>query len=295
MPFIAILASIFGKCITADDNRMPEFCKAVDEGIMIKAVWLHQSSGKYSEERNEMLNYVVDTKDQSFIFKFAKQTRIKKYDLLAALHRKKSPKMIEEAFKVFKFSQEDLMWAASRLELMCSLDDLFNLLGKIEEQENQEEAIEHGTYNLFPERTECFEQLLDTLEGNESFKHLKNAAINGAFEGASIHDNKSIVERFYDHPAVTSGDYAHVLLVFRFRYAEDPIFTFLLGEADQDDLDAVVRIWEKWKKLKWEKYDELDAEFTKTIEDALLTAKPGGTRTAFPKKKTELVKENPSM
>ena len=67
-------------------------------------------------------------------------------DLLVALHRKKSPKMIEEAFKVFKFSQDDLRWAASKPELMCSPDDLFNLLGKIEKQEDQEEAIEDGVY-----------------------------------------------------------------------------------------------------------------------------------------------------
>ena len=55
-----------------------------------------------------MLNYVVDTKDQEFIFKFAKQTKIENDDLLVALHRKKSPKIIEEAFKVFKFYQDDL-------------------------------------------------------------------------------------------------------------------------------------------------------------------------------------------
>ena len=34
--------------------------------------------------------------------------KLKKMTLLVALHRKKSPKIIEEAFKVFKFSQDDL-------------------------------------------------------------------------------------------------------------------------------------------------------------------------------------------
>ena len=85
-----------------------------------------------------MLNYVVDTKDQEFIFKFAKQAKVEKDALLVALHRKKSPKIIEEAFKVFKFDQDDLRWAASKPELMCSPNDLFNLLGKIEKQEDQE-------------------------------------------------------------------------------------------------------------------------------------------------------------
>ena len=32
---------------------------------------------------------------------------------------------------------------------MCSPDDLFNLLGKIEKQEDQEEAIESGVMDLF--------------------------------------------------------------------------------------------------------------------------------------------------
>ena len=57
---------------------------------------------------------------------------------------------------------------------MCSPDDLFNLLGKIEKQEDQEKAIEDGVWNLFHhKRTECLDPLLNALEGNESFKHLK--------------------------------------------------------------------------------------------------------------------------
>ena len=62
-----------------------------------------------------MLNYVVDTKDQEFIFEFAKQAKIENDDLLVALHRKKSPKIIEEAFKVFKFDQTML----SKFFLSC--------------------------------------------------------------------------------------------------------------------------------------------------------------------------------
>ena len=57
-------------------------------------------------------------------------------------------------------------------------------------------------------RTECLDPLLNALEGNESFKHLKDVAIKKAFKSGSYHGNKSIVERFHDHPAVTSEDYA---------------------------------------------------------------------------------------
>ena len=133
-----------------------------------------------------MLNYVVDTKDQEFIFNFAKQAEIEKVTLLVALHRKKSPKIIEEAFKVFKFDQDDLKWAASNPELMCSPDDLFNLLGKIEKQEDQERAIDDGVWNLFAhKRTECLDPFLDALESNGSFKHLKDVAIKKAFRSGS--------------------------------------------------------------------------------------------------------------
>ena len=88
-------------------------------------------------------------KTKSSFSSLLNRPKLEKMTLLAALHRKKSPKIIEEAFKVFKFAQDDLKWAASKPELMCSPDDLFNLLGKIEKQKDQERAIEDGVENLF--------------------------------------------------------------------------------------------------------------------------------------------------
>src|ERR1700738_2161095 len=96
---------------------------------------------------------------------------------------------------------------------MCSPNDLFNILSKIEEQEYQKEAIQKGIDNLFyKERTECVIPLLDALEGNESFKHLKDIAIKRAFGNGSVWRNKSLMERFYDHYAVTPEVYAGVLI-----------------------------------------------------------------------------------
>ena len=165
-------------------------------------------------EHGGELNYVVDTKDQEFIFEFAKQAKVGNSALLVALHRKKSHEMIEEAFKVFEFDQDDLSEAASDLELMCSPDDLVNLLGKIEKQEDQEGLFEMVLWSLLvSERTECLEPLLNALDGNESFKHLKDVAIKEAFDERISYGNKSIVERLYDHPAVTSEDYAEGLFI----------------------------------------------------------------------------------
>ena len=134
------LVAIFIKCVTASGDDMSLFREAVDAGDMDKAVWLQHIIPNYSS--NAQYAQLCDRhKDQEFIFKFAKQTEIENHDLLVALHRKKLPAIIEEVFKVFEFSQNDLVTAAFEPEIMCSPDDLFNLLGKIEKQEDQEEAI----------------------------------------------------------------------------------------------------------------------------------------------------------
>jgi len=274
------LVAILIKCVTASADAMSRFREAVDQGDMQKAVRLYRSSLKNFES----LCYVVDKKDQAFIFNFAEEAEVDKGDLLAALYRKKSHEMIEEAFEVFEFDQSDLRWAASEPELMCSSDSLLNLLDKMEKQEDQEWAIDTGVGHLFRfKRTECVEPLLNALDGSESFKHFKGIAIKKAFKCGSLEGNKSIVERFYDHPAVTSKDYAVGLTASVCKSTQGPIFTFLLGEADQDDLNAV-------KRDPNYKYNT-SYEFKKVIEDALLTAKPGGTRLTLPFQRAERVME----
>ena len=47
------------------------------------------------------------------------------------------------------------------------------------------------------------------------------------------------MKRFYDHPAVTPEYYANRLNNFGYNSTQDPTFSFLLKEADQDDLNAV--------------------------------------------------------
>src|ERR1700738_2206795 len=105
----ATLVAIFIKCITASTDDMSQFREAVDEGNMDKAVKLYPAVWQF--EREMRFKYVVDTRDQEFIFEFAKRTEVRKVTLLIALS-KKPPKMIEEAFKVFKFDQDDLKGAA---------------------------------------------------------------------------------------------------------------------------------------------------------------------------------------
>jgi len=177
--------------------------------------------------------------------------------------------------------------------LICSPDDLVKLLGKIEKQEDQEGAIENGVRNLFHQDcTECLDPLLAALEGNGSLKHLKDVATKTAFERGSSLDNQPIVERFYDHPAVTSEVFAKGLISSGFQSIQEPIFAFLLAEADQDDLIAV-------KKDAHYKYSTSEG-FKKVIDKALLIAKPGGTRFTHrdpqrAKIMMEAFNENPNM
>lgn len=213
---------------------------------------------------------MVDTKDYEFIFKFVEQAWINRTDLFFALHRKNSVEMIEQACKASRFTQNDLVMAASSIELMCSLADLFKLLDKIKKQRDQEKAIGDGVSNIFDKnRVDCLDPLLNALEHTESLHHLKGAAVKSAFVKGSKNGDKSIVERFYDDPAVTSQIYAQGLLDSGSKSTQGPAFIFLLGEADRDDLNAV-------KENR--KYGLKSYAFKDAIENALLTAKPGGSR-----------------
>lgn len=265
---IGVIAAIFVKCATASsDDIMSQFCKAIDEENMDKAVKLHQSNSKHYQDK---LNYVVDTKGQEFIFKFAEQASINNYSLLTALHRKKSPEIIEEAFKVFKFNQADLFNTSCEPELTCSPDALLNLLGKIENRKHQERAIAQGIGRLFDfGPAKCIMPLLNTLESKKSLNYLEEAAIKQAFISGSSDGNKLIVDRYYDHPAITSEYYAWGLINSGRNPARNPAFIFLLGNADMDDLIAA---------KKDTVYTYNPDEFKKAIEDALLIAKPSGYR-----------------
>ena len=77
----AALVAVFIKCVTARADMMSQFRAAVDVGDIDKAIkmrWLIWGP-------DERLNYVVDTKNQEFIFKFAREARNSK-QTLCSLH-----------------------------------------------------------------------------------------------------------------------------------------------------------------------------------------------------------------
>ena len=116
-------------------------------------------------------------------------------------------------------------------------------------------------------------------------KHLKDIAIKTSFKRGSRWGNKLIVQRLYDHPAVTAEVYAEGLINSVWESMPNPTFNFLLKEADQDDLIAVT------KHKEYDNYKEgYLREFREAIERAYLTAKPGGTRLKLSHQKNQTIK-----
>ena len=78
---------------------------------------------------------------------------------------------------------------------------------------------------------------------------------------------KDIVEKFHEHPAITSREYANGL-IDSWNNNKLTVFPFLLAQADQGDLEEVKQMWE-YKK---------DQDFRKAIDDAFPKAEPAGER-----------------
>ena len=75
------------------------------------------------------------------------------------------------------------------------------------------------------------------------------------------------VEKFHEHPAITSSAYAEGL-IDSWKEGESDLFPFLLVQADQDDL----------KEVKKDCRCKADPEFSKIVSDALSKAEPAGGR-----------------
>jgi len=260
------------------DDPMSKFRGAVDKGSMATAVKLCRST----YPNDDMFNYVVVMKDQQFIFEFARKVGILKWKLLVTLYSHKKPlEMIEEAFRVFQFSQDDLMSAASKPELMCSPDDLFSLLDKIENPKDREAVIRFGVGNLIDNRRlKCLDPLLKIFESKESLKPLKDVAVRGAFRRGSLSGDLSVVKRFYNNPAITLREYGEALIWSGIGPTQNSVFGFLLKKADKKYLRAV-------KKSSW--YRNGPERFKAAINKALLTTEPRGSRLSRTLRKVEQV------
>ena len=100
--------------------------------------------------------------------------------------------------------------------------------------------------------------------GKRTFKskRLKDVAIQKAFWEGAQRGNQDIVELYYEHPAITSEEYAGGLYASWNDGKPNQVFQFLLKQADQGDLD------EAKKKYADEDY----AKFRQAIDEAPKTS-----------------------
>ena len=90
-------------------------------------------------------------------------------------------------------------------------------------------------------------------------RKLENVAIQHAFYQGTLRGIKDIVEKFHEHPAITSERYAIGLIVsWKDGNSKKVVVPFLLTQADQGDLKEV---------KKYGEYEEYP-EFRKAIDDA---------------------------
>ena len=157
-----------------------------------------------------------------------------------------------------------------RPELAGSPEKFFRILDKIKDPENQELAVRVGVDNLFRTgRHDLVVPLVNAL-GKRTFngRSLKEEAIQGAFYEGAKRGNQDIVEVYYEHPAITSEEYADGLYASWNDGESNQVFPFLLEQADQGDLDAAK------EEYVYKKYPK----FRQAIDKAFKTAPPAGSR-----------------
>lgn len=273
-----ILSAIFLKNVIASDPNEFKLAKGVGDD-MRTAIGLYE---QHLQLQNELINHMINGESPELIVGFIKQTdQIDDFGL-AALYANGSEAVIAHVHKEIEFSQNDMIYVASDLELVCHPVKFIALLGKITTSNGQEAAIEGGIAELVSgKRTSCMNPLLTALKGKEFLsKRLEDVAVQTAFMSGAVARNKSLINDFYDHPAITPKVYADVLLTPGLFNVHDPSFRFLLETADQDDLRMVQN-----------GYKRKSSNFRATIKYTMSTAKPGGFRLGAPVRRAEIAKE----
>jgi hypothetical protein len=264
----SISLAILLKCVIASESVVvkDDVIEALEEDGFgsIKQGWWEKWS-----KRNDLFDEVV-TRDVEFIILFINQVRRATNHTLAALFAKR-PDEVDQVLKEIEYSDDNLiklMW--KRPELAESHDSFFKAIDKIKEPKNQETAVKTGVWNLFNANKQgSVMPLIDALENRQfNGRNLQNAAIQQAFEVGALRGIQYFVEEFCHHPAITSERYADGLVQGWTGDTLNPVFSFLLSQADQGDLEEIK---ERGKHME-------DQEFRKAIDGTMKTAPLAGTR-----------------
>ena len=245
--------------------RQAQFRDAVDRCDLTAAAKLCEKDWKV---RTEGVAYVVKKKPLRFIINFIERIKHLCKQTLVALYRTGSKTAIEAVIEEVEFPKQYLLHAASTCTLMRSPENFINLLNKVP-PEDHKDVVEKGIKRLFwNRRTHYIGPLLAALE-DRTFQgeSLKDIAIQQLFYSEIYGYDDNWLKRIYNHPAITSDIYTHGIL----RNDRHPSqLGWLLDVADRDDLEAA--------RDDLDRHWNPDAKLRDTIEQALLTAKPGGTR-----------------
>ena len=268
----SILLTIFLECVIASGRSFER------DGIMaLKQQSEFESTKNWREWKRRMNLYdKVVTRSVRFIAGFINQFKWTKRPTLAALFIKRLD-MVDEVLNKIKYDDEDLCYLTrDRPELAESHANFFKLMSKIQDPRYQNVAVSEGVNNLFKaNKHDSVIPLIDALESSTLSRTVKDHAIQQAFYEGAWRGIKYFVERFHEHPAITSKDYANGL-VNSWKWGKStPDFRFLLNQADQGDLK---------KAMQRDKYKK-DQDFRKAIDDAFPNAGPAGERHERPLKR----------
>ena len=264
----ATLFAIFMKCISASYIGWGGLCDAIDEGKLEIALKLCKENNSLCEGG---VSHVIKRGDSDIIADFINQTNQVNARTLEELWKESSVVVIENVLGRVSFSQKNLIDEASSIVLLHNPEKFIALLNKIEASKDQESVIVKGIEELFTYGYSSYvNNLFDFLKG-KTFRNnnLEDIAVQKAFKQATLFRSFTVLGCIFDHSAITPKIYANELIAEESRFAMGFIVYWLLERADRYDLQAV-------KENK--DYASLGSNFHATIEEALRTAKPGGTR-----------------
>ena len=223
--------------------------------------------------RKDLFDHVV-MKSVDFIIEFIKQVKLAKILVLATLFIKRLD-IVDQVLDKIECDGNDLInLTHSRPELAESHESFFTALDKMKIAYDQERAVRRGVENLFnAEKHASVIPLIIALEERQfTSENLKDVAIQCAFYEAAHHDIKNIIDELYEHPTIAPEQYVGGLIrSWRNHDGSNPIFSFLLSQADQGDL-PLAKLSDVYVR---------NPDFRKAINDALSKAPPTETRLVY--------------
>jgi len=254
---LSLLLAIPLKCVIASNGVVaPDVIEALEEPGFVS---VKRDFWEKWEDRDDLFDEVV-TKDVDFIAGFFNQIKGAKKPTLAALFIKR-PNVVDQVLKRIKYDDSDLCYLTNyRPELAESHEGFFKAIDKIKEPCNQESAVRVSVINLFSdEKHDSAIPLIDALEKRQfKSRNVKDAAIQTVFIEGAVRGINYFVEKFHEHPAITSERYANGLRESWKHDKSNLVFPFLVSQADQNDLKEV-KTWNIYKE---------DQAFKKAIDAA---------------------------